>query len=414
MVDFLKIRVIDQDLINRLNQSDLLIWHDRKEVLSHFDYETIYTKETKIYKGILFCFYPEKLEILFRPHYYFNDNIHNANDLGFYDCINVIHEFVDAFKFKNLEKLNIVNLEFGLNIVVPRCVKDLITFLSYHNRNEFRTDDKLPYSKKSYVARENGKANTYRIIKAYAKSIQFSDYCEPNTFRFEIKSKKSQYINKHGIYNLKDLLRPSVLERLADEIIKEFTNVLIIDNDTTFQNLTDPEKRTLLKYLSNHTWYKILQNKTSRNSFLYHKKRYNQLLDKTGYNVHKSIKSVLSNKIDQLKFSATVSTYDENKISAPVSNYIVSQRTKHKNKSCPVTGLDISMQKEDSILLSNAGLKYYEEHNPEIFDFIKNQTLTGEQNKFEKDIYSKISKQIRNKYFNNPGIYAKEQVCLFN
>lgn len=40
-----------------------------------------------------------------------------------------------------------------------------------------------------------------------------------------------------------------------------------------------------------------------------------------------------------------------------------------------------------------------------MFNFLKNTLLTGNYNKYENTIYDMMSKQIRNKYYNNPSKY---------
>ena len=70
------------------------------------------------------------------------------------------------------------------------------------------------------------------------------------------------------------------------------------------------------------------------------------------------------------------------------------------------------MQKEDSFLLSNTGLKYLQQTDPAKFHFLKDHLLTGNPNQYERSIYSMISKQIRNRYNNNREKY-QEQPTLF-
>ena len=79
LIDFLKIKVEDPLIINSLFNHTLLYYHSNTEVLLS-DKETIISKEKKQYKGIVFEFAYDLLYISFKPHYYFNDNKHNAND----------------------------------------------------------------------------------------------------------------------------------------------------------------------------------------------------------------------------------------------------------------------------------------------------------------------------------------------
>lgn len=298
MIDFLKIMVTDEILINKFYLDERLTFHDRHEKLSHFDFETIYAKETKTYEGILFCFNDKGLEILFRPHYYYNGNVHNANDFTAQDCISVLSEFVNTFDITDFEKYRIVNIEFGLNAISDIPVKHLITHTAYHQRNQFLNDCDLPYSKKSYSSNRFGKANNYKMIKFYAKGLQFPQYADEYLFRFEIKSKKSQYINRLGIENLSDVLQYDTYLKLKEALLNEFKDVLILYSHKSTENLTKREESTLFKYLNTYTWYEILQK--HRNEFNKTKNRFQKLLDKTGCNIHKSTYDIMKNKLDIL------------------------------------------------------------------------------------------------------------------
>ena len=421
-IDFLKIDIRDKVTINNIKSNSLLIWYSKSENLSHFDFEQIQTKETKYYKGILFCFYHNRLEILFRPHYYFNNNIHNANDFSVKDCISVIQDFIDILKIENFELYKIVNLEFGFNLILDMLIENLITFIGYHGKNEFKTDTGLAYSKKSYTYNRKGIANTYKTIKAYAKGIQYPEYTDRNTFRFEVKSKKSRYINPLGIRNISDLLNPEIYNNLAIRLLEEFKDVLILDNETTFENLSNKEKDALKDYLNTHTWYKILQNKKNRNGFSKEKKKYFRLLDKTGNNIHKVLYNLIYNKLEKLKDGAYSPTVKDLKISANSPIYKGENCTKQnqpKQRICPVTKLPINMQKPNSKKLSHTGLKYYYKTDKKIFEEVKRKYLTGLwYNEDHKTQIKEIAHNIRNRHNTlkrkQERLYTPGQPLLFD
>lgn len=298
MIDFLKLQVNDRTLMEKFYLDERLTFHESHEKLSHFDFETIYAKETRTYKGILFCFNDKGLEILFRPHYYYNGNVHNANDFTTQDCISVLSEFINTFDITDLEKYRIVNIEFGLNAISDIPVKHLITHTAYHQRNQFLNDSDLPYSKKSYSSNRFGKANNYKMIKFYAKGLQFPRYADENLFRFEIKSKKSRYINQLNIYDLSDLLKHDTYLRLKETLLSEFKDVLILYADKNTDKLSKRQISTLKKYLNSWTWFEIQQK--HRNEFNKTKKRLQNLLNKTGYNIHYETYQIMKNKLDIL------------------------------------------------------------------------------------------------------------------
>lgn len=373
MLDFLKLTNYDHTLIEKLECNPLLTWKSETENLKYFDSEIITTKKIKDYKGILFCFYANRLDILFKPHYYFNDNLHNANDFTINDSINTINDLNIELNI-DLNLFKVVNIEFGINVISPIDIKDLITYLVYHEKNEFKTDTDFSFSKKSCSVFKNGIVNKYKYIKAYAKGIQFPEYCNINTFRFEIKSKKSRYINsKLSIYTAADLLREEVYFKMAELILKEFKEVLILDCDIDLNNFNLKEQKKIIYYNNFFNWYKILNQ--SRNSFSRNKKKYHELIDKEKNNLKNQLEKIIIEKLEYLKKGA-ISHTKVNINKGAISHVIYRGNCTQNNfKKCTVTGLDISMQK-DSSNLSHTGLKYYYKNDLSTFNKIKNQYLS--------------------------------------
>src|SRR6187551_2206626 len=100
MIDFLKMLVVNCDLIKKFESDSRLFWFSEKEQLSHFTDGIILRIKTKSYNGINFLFFENKLEIHFKPHYYYNEGKHNANDFTVQNCINVISEFIKTFRIQ--------------------------------------------------------------------------------------------------------------------------------------------------------------------------------------------------------------------------------------------------------------------------------------------------------------------------
>lgn len=306
MYDCLKAQTNCEKTIKHFDNHNLLLWVSELDKLLLFDDEVITTKKVKQYKGIYFVFYPKRLDIFFKPHYFYNNNIHNGNDFNVRNCIKTISEFREIFKI-DLSLLKIVNIEFGINIIPNIDVKDLITYISFHEKNEFRNDVGLAYSKRSYRPRKNGTANKYKIIKAYAKGIHQPKYCDINTFRFEIKSKESKYINKLGIYTFNDLLNIDVYNKIADKINLEFNEVLILDNITDFRVLSPKEQEKIKFYNNPFNWYKITNN-PYRNSFSDNKNKYLNLINKIENNIKNQIQKLIIDKLEELKKGAISTT----------------------------------------------------------------------------------------------------------
>ncbi len=407
MIDFLKILVTDTAFIEKIYNDDRLIFHNSREKLSHFDFETIHSKVTRIYKGILFCFNDNSLEILFRPHYYFNDNIHNANDFTVKDCIQVINDFIEMFDIDKPEQFRIINLEFGVNVIPDIPVQDLITRAEYHGKNRFLSDSDLKYSKKSYTANKHGQANNYKTIKFYAKGLQFPEYADKNLFRFEVKSKKSQYINTLGISYLSDLLKYDVYSRLTAAILSEFRVVLILYSKSA-NGLSRWQANSLDKYLNTYTWFEVLQK--HRNQFYRMKKRFLNLLDQTGYNIHKVTYKAIEGKLDYLNSQQKEIKYNRGAFLPPISKtkrvqiylYIYYQTAPLcLTRICPVTGLNLNNEIAGTKYSKSKTLKELQRKDPMLFNIIR-YDLLKDCLKRPQDAPTEIdhlTKQIRNRHY---------------
>ena len=113
-----------------------------------------------------------------KPHYYFNDNRHNANDFKAIDCITVLTKFAELFKLP-MNDIKVLNIEYGANFLSHTKATDVITYATHQNKNIFvSSSDNLRYSKISFKPNKRGQANKYKRSKFYAKGIQFSEYTD--------------------------------------------------------------------------------------------------------------------------------------------------------------------------------------------------------------------------------------------
>jgi hypothetical protein len=307
MLDFLKLEAYDADTISYFKENPLLEWFSNEDSFNYFDREVVRTKVVKTYKGALFSFPGQnKMVVCFSPHYIYNlgDYVgnqkgkHNSNDFSVSACIDILSEFLEPFPLY-FSTLKVVNLEFGVNIQLRSSVKDLVTFLAYHEKNEFRTDAGAPFSKKSQRFQPSGRPNWFKCIKAYAKSLHYPEFATPDTFRFEVKSKQSKYINTLGVSTFADLLKPELFDLLGDVLVNEFDKVLILDGNVNTSGLTAKEKERLSEYQNPNKWYII--NNLSRNSFSQHKARFSRIMEKTGRTLKDEVAELMKDKIRKLK-----------------------------------------------------------------------------------------------------------------
>lgn len=412
MIDFIKIYITDKTVIDRVtnlpfiykvNYSRWVNFETGREFITHkFDLN-----------GITFYWDDYKLSVIIKPHYYFNDNKHNANDFSPTDCITTLIRIMQRLQLEGtLNTLKIVGLEYGVNFVINYKDTDVIDAAYYHSTNQFYNIKDLVYSKVSYRPKPNGKANQHKQYKFYSKAIQHPTYCNPNTLRAEVRSNRSKFINSLDIYTLADLLNLDTYDTLRTSFLKETEQLLFLDIPNNTRQLTSKQRATVKKMSNPLYWQKAL--KKDRSKFALKKSQYFALLNKTGDNLTGSVITGVTSKLKDLfntKSGVTSSTPITEK-SGVTSTYSIG-RHYTTFKTCPVTKVDISMQKDDSTLLSNTGLKHLEKTDNRQFQRIKDIFLTGNLNKFEFDVYSMISKQIRNRFYSHRYQYHNSQTNLF-
>ena len=369
MIDFIKAISDDQKHINRLHsfaekylkphkpQTNKYICFANDTGRFRFEFRKL------IYKGKLVGFH--HIEICFNPHYIFNNNhLHNGNDFTPLEAVKTIRQTFLSIGFEEgqFKYLKVVNIEYGLNLDTGLPIENIINGILYTKKKPFV----IPVEEWQYFKISD--STKYKIIKAYAKGIQFEDFPEygidRNTFRFEVRSKQSKFINKLGIYNVADLLNLKVYNALSQSLINEWENILIID--LRLKNKVNPPE----------FWEEFLAHK-DRNKFRNESKDYYKNIDQKN-NLHHLIKCKIIDKITALtnyanstketpinKGKSISSKTFANKINLESAYFNINEEA--KTRLCKVTNLDISMQKKDSLFLCSTGLNWYKENTPEIF-----------------------------------------------
>lgn len=421
MTDYIQFWVTDLCEIQRLWNHPLIHFKNKIEKVNKETGE-FYNKETKEFEGISFRKEPhkpnkpnegrERIVIGFNPHYWFNKNEHNANNFSTLDSIETIKRFVSIFNIENFSNYSINNLEYGLNFLFNDYDKELIGYNIYHSRNLFIQDQEHRYAKRAH-SYYKGKPNYFSYVKLYSKGFQYPEYCDKKTLRFEMGSKQTKKIKTLGIKNIGDLLNIEVYYQLKEALIKNSKKVLIIDSHPNLNTLNTRDKNRLNKYSNSLFWYNAIQTLRSA-TFNDKSESYNELLDRTGFNINTEFQNRIKEKLEILipekrKDSTQSTKADKRKDSTLDKGRIL---TVSNSRICPVTGINISMQKQTSLLLSNTGLKHLEKTNLIKFNELKSILLTGKLNRYENTIYDQLSKQIRNRYYSRLPI--DNQMLLFN
>lgn len=405
MLDFIKLRINNQELINRVflhpdfvkckPKNNYYYSKFQKEINTKLQLDFLKSRENGKFTFVDLCI---------SPHYHFNNYLHNGNDLTPENCIKSIFEILDYLQIKSYElnELKVVNLEVGVNIIPETDVKELINGIYYSKKTPFMVyDSKIPHYR-----RTEKKDSEYKIIKTYAKGLQCHErqqyQVDINTFRFEVKTKKHRKIKSLGITTAKDLLNIAKYPRLAEEVINEWQNVLLINLTPDLATLRRDEVRFIKQSVKFDFWNDLITKK-HRNTVRNNKNKYYNIL-KGKNNLHHLIKLQIIDKIYQLLNCAnspqeTPINKGILKTKETALNTINGENAQleQTNRQCLVTGLRIDMQKKNSVYLSNTGLLWYYKNDIKTFLQLQNRFLTSEKRKLKiiEQIYY-IAHNIRN------------------
>ena len=406
MVDYIKILIKDFNPAI-LEANPLLEFFDNIN-LSTGEIKTINHKGQKItpyknafYKGLEFTIYDTGTIYLSGSlHKYYNSGAHNFNDFNFEGFLNVLNDLKEKFNITP-EQCILKCLELGLNITPPKPTNEILDYCFLHKTKPFE------YQKNSGEGKYKQCIHSQYIVKIYNKALHYKKYFDnvnPEILRFEIKYTKMERLNKLGVFNLNDISKLG-FKYFENELLTEWQNVLFFD--TTI----NAKSKRLLNYQNPIYWCELTQKPTKTNYY----KHKRILIDFTlnySEKIQHQLTEIMSKKIDQLNNrGASFDTLIIKSIHAPL------QLT--KNNICLVTGLNISMQKDNSILLSHTGLKYYYKTDKKIFEQIKRKYLTDRwiKSNFEiqiKELAHNIRNTANNKKVKSSRLYKPQQINLLN
>ncbi len=276
MLDLFKFRITDVAQIDTVWNNQLLEYVGKSERLY---IDEIKEKQIRKYKNLIFIKYQDRLEISGSIHYFYNNELHNADDFYIEDCISAIIQIKNLFDL-DLNKCKLINLEYGVNINPIINVTDLVHNLIYHSTRQFvRTTIHNDFKQAGNEA--------YKQVKAYNKSVQFPHECE-NTFRFEVRTREHKFLKKLGIVTLQDLVEISNYDKLITSLLNEWDNVLLFDLSKDIDT----------KFFNTHFWEDVLKN-GNRNKFNNQKKLYYKKLGPD--NLHSNIRNIIERRTKYLK-----------------------------------------------------------------------------------------------------------------
>jgi hypothetical protein len=282
-------------------------------------------------------------------HKYHNKGEHNYNDFDFEAFRSVLTRLKDEFGIEPYH-LRLMTLEYGFNLQLEFEVKTLLNGLLQHKCVSF---DRFDNRQGSYY---QAKHERY-FLKVYDKGKQYG--LNFNCLRIELKDKNlTDYRRKYNINTLEDFILSDKMP-FVQNLLNQWDSVVLCD-------LTSA-KQTKWSKLNNELFWKELvpDSKASINERNALKKKRNvyrkqlkELNQKHGINIQERTKELIIAKLNELQKVTN-------------SNIGISPRY------CRLTGQNISMQRNDSHLLSHTGLYHLLEHNLIEFDKIKRRYLSG-------------------------------------
>jgi len=408
MIDFVKILIRDMDT-TILECNPYLDFYDKIN-LSTGEIKTINRKGIKItpyknsfFNGLEFRIYETgTITMSGSLHKYWNSGGHNYNDFSFSSFSQVLNDLKIKFGIEP-NKAILKCLEIGINIVPPIPTNEIIDYCFLHKTKPFE------YQKNSEEGKYKQVEHSQYIIKLYNKALHYKSKFDIDTeiLRFEIKYTKMEKLNNLGIFNLKDLQDYGLIN-FKDMLLNEFRNVLYFDG-------TIQSKSKRISNYSNPLYWSELVSKPNKSNYYKHRDILKTLTTQFSNNIQTQIIEIMSNKIDFLNVrGASIDTLIIKSIHTPLPIQINSN-----TKLCQITNINISMQKDNSILLSHTGLRYYHKNDKKMFEQIKRRYLSNLwiNSDFEiqiKEIAHNIRNTKSNQTIKQKRLYQPQQLNLLS
>ena len=333
-------------------------------------------------------------------HKYWNKGAHNFNDFGINEIDEVLKDLKQRFRIEP-ENCILKGLEVGVNIRPPGKTKSHLKQCLMHKTERLKwvfTKDEGNYIQAQHQR---------HVLKIYDKKQHYKVRgfdIEDEVMRIEMKFLKMYDLNQKGIYTLTDLLKYG-LNNFTPLLLEHWEQVLFYDHSVF--------KGTKYEHLySNPNFWESL----SKSNRQYHKTNLKKITSEHPKNIKKQIAEMIKEKADFLN----TQTNQINPLHIGLKRTVSTSENYDPNRRfCSITGLNISMQKNDSILLSHTGLKYYYKTDKKVYDEVKRKFLSGRwQEADHKTQIKEIAHNIRNRQNNQKlqqeRLYNAAQPTLFN
>lgn len=349
-------------------------------------------------------------------HKYFNGGKHNANDFTPGMVRIAMRDLFGVLRL-NPDVMRLGGFEFGINVPLPFSPDRFINAIVAYNPGE-RVPIKTPDVKnKIGVVFEYGDYD----VKVYNKSTESGEpYHDMNILRVEIRIKRRKIVKNVRLESVSDLLEPVAWKEFIKWLRPVVDRLLIYEHGTVDDSGFSPLKKRLFRDGTTLNYWNLCRMDHSRQTYRNRMKSFENLIGKhSTSSLKERVNSLLQTKLDEIEtmiendvltgeetpktvylpgHSRTVVTLPT-RIRGSLTSKTGSENVKNV-KVCPVTGLDISMQRKESRFLGITGIKFYMKHDPPVRDeLFRRLSPRWENAPLDKQI-KEIAHSIRNEYHN--------------
>lgn len=332
-------------------------------------------------------------------HKYFNNGLHNYNDLTLIDFIKTIDDLGKTLNI-NPSSIQISRVEFGVNVDININVDKFISYvLMYSNIVPTMTSKGIVFQLDAYD------------VKLYNKKLKgFND-----RLRVEVAVKRKRHrnaiIKEYAPYcnTLDDLTNTNIWRAFANELVRVFDDILIVDKESIdYANLSANEVEILSKGLNPFHWKSFSNRQTRANHF----ERFLSVVNsRGGNNTKESVKRAIQSKTYELINIENIPTYQDESLTftAKLGNKAIDnnltftaklgdevedesltftavdkggnrQYLETNNRVCKITSLSLDIGIKQNDVLSTKGVEYY---------------YLNERNIYERVLYPRLTEKMK-------------------
>lgn len=376
-IDYIKAQIIGLNKEHFLNNDKLtftpVFERETTDTVKYY-YNEFENLKTKVYESGSIYFSGSL-------HKFYNNGLHNHNEFNKGAYFETLERIKSVYGIEP-DNIRIIQMEYGVNILPPIPTNDILNNLIQHKNKDF--EQKISNEKGKYYQCEHGsKQNKYYIIKIYNKAKQYN--LKDKVLRIEIKQCNWSKYRMKGIRTLHDFnnVNKSIF---VSYLLRKWNEVIFYD----------PTNRDVEKWgkYSNVNFWRELRTK-SHTTQKKHADRLRELNKTKGKNVQKLVNDEVVNMMNKLQGVRNF-------------NLVENQRF------CRLTGVNISMQRNDSFLLSHVGLYHLLQNDKQTYLNIKKLFLSDlwATSSIQKQV-KEIAHNIRAKYNYREKRFNGQQFTMF-